>query len=70
MAKVCRFCRDKVDKVDYKDVDKIKDFMLDSGKILPRRISGLCAQHQRMISRVIKKCRHSGLIPHVVEYYK
>ena len=70
MAKVCRFCRDKIDKINYKDVDRIKDFMLDSGKILPRRISGLCARHQRMISRVIKKCRDSGLIPHVIEYYK
>lgn len=70
MSKVCRLCRDKVDNIDYKDVNKLKDFMMDSGKILPRRITGLCAYHQRQVSKAIKMTRHSGLLPYVIEYYK
>lgn len=60
--KVCIFCVDKIDEADYKDVNKLKKFVAEKGKILPRRMSGLCAKHQRMIAAAIKRARVMGLM--------
>ena len=56
--KVCSFCVDKVDHIDYKDVAKLRRFVTERGKILPRRISGNCAKHQRQVTVAIKRARN------------
>ena len=61
--KRCRFCMDKVDFIDYKSVEILKNFMTDRGKILPRRVSGNCAKHQREVTRAIKRARNIALVP-------
>jgi len=61
--KVCKFCVDKVDFVDYKDTKLLQGFILERAKILPRRISGTCARHQRMVQQAIKRARTLALIP-------
>ncbi len=61
--KVCVFCVDKTEKIDYKDVAKLKKFVTEKGKILPRRMTGVCAQHQRMLARAIKRARIADLLP-------
>jgi small subunit ribosomal protein S18 len=61
--KVCKFCVDKTEWVDYKDTKLLQGFILERAKILPRRISGTCARHQRMVQEAIKRCRHLALIP-------
>ncbi len=61
--KICVFCADKADKIDYKDVAKLKKFITEKGKILPRRMSGTCAQHQRMLASAIKRARIADLLP-------
>jgi small subunit ribosomal protein S18 len=61
--KVCKFCADKIDYVDYKDVKLLQQFVPERSKILPRRISGTCARHQRLLQRAIKRARHLALIP-------
>jgi small subunit ribosomal protein S18 len=61
--KVCRFCVDKVDYIDYKDVRLLQQFIVERAKILPRRISGTCAKHQRMLQQAIKRARHVALLP-------
>lgn len=61
--KVCAFCVDKVEHIDYKDVNKLKKFVTEGGKILPRRITGACASHQRQITLAIKRARHIALMP-------
>ena len=63
--RVCRFCEDNVKFIDFKDTKKIQRFLTDQGKILPRRTSGTCAKHQRMLSLSIKRARHLALIPFV-----
>lgn len=65
--RVCNFCVDKVEKVDYKDVPRLKKYITERGKILPRRISGNCAHHQRMLTRAIKRARNMALMPFTVE---
>jgi len=65
--KNCSFCNDKIDSLDYKDVSKLKRFLSEAGKILPRRITGTCAKHQRMLSNAVKKARESGLMGYVFE---
>ena len=62
--KVCVFCVEKVDELDYKDVAKLRKFIPDKGKILPRRMSGLCAKHQRMVATAVKRARVMALIPY------
>ena len=62
--KVCVFCVEKVDELDYKDVAKLTKFITDKGKILPRRMSGLCAKHQRMVATAVKRARVMALIPY------
>ena len=60
--RVCAFCADKITNIDYKDVGKIKRFLSERGKILPRRISGNCAKHQRALTISIKRARHLALM--------
>ena len=61
--KVCAFCVDKVDVIDYKDIAKLKKFITEKGKILPRRMTGVCAQHQRTLASAIKRARIAALLP-------
>ncbi len=61
--KVCSFCVDKVDSIDYKDVAKLRRYVSDRAKILPRRITGTCAKHQRQLTVAIKRARHIALLP-------
>lgn len=65
--KVCQFCVDKVESIDYKDVAKLKKFLSEKGKILPRRISGNCAKHQRQLTTAIKRARHIALLPYTTD---
>lgn len=61
--KVCAFCTDKIDVIDYKNVPKLRQFTSERGKILPRRISGNCAKHQRAVTVAVKRARHIALLP-------
>ncbi len=63
--KVCKFCADKIDDINYKDVKLLGPFVPERGKILPRRISGTCAMHQRKLQVAIKRARQIALIPYV-----
>src|SRR5207253_9299368 len=65
--KVCKFCADKIDDINYKDVKLIGPFVPERGKILPRRISGTCAMHQRKLQTAIKRARQLALVPYVTE---
>ncbi|MBB5335742.1 MULTISPECIES: 30S ribosomal protein S18 [Pectinatus] len=65
--KVCSFCADKVESIDYKDVAKLRRFITERGKILPRRISGNCARHQRQVTLAIKRARNIALLPFTAE---
>jgi len=65
--KVCKFCMDKVGQVDYKDVRRLRNFVSERGKIIPRRISGSCARHQRQLAHAIKRARTMALLPFVSE---
>ncbi len=62
--KVCQFCQEKATHIDYKDVSKLRKYVTDRGKILPRRITGTCAKHQRMVTRAIKRARSIALLPY------
>lgn len=61
--KVCAFCVDKVETIDYKDVAKLRRFISERAKINPRRITGTCAKHQRQLTEAIKRARHIALLP-------
>ena len=61
--KVCAFCQEKLDAVDYKDVNRLKKFVTEGGKIIPRRMSGTCAAHQRLLATAIKRARIASLLP-------
>ncbi|MBR2340754.1 MAG: 30S ribosomal protein S18 [Clostridia bacterium] len=63
--KVCAFCADKVEAIDYKDVAKLRKFITERAKILPRRVSGTCAKHQRELNTAIKRARIVALLPYV-----
>ena len=65
--KVCIFCADKVDFIDYKDSAKLRKFISERGKILPRRISGTCSKHQRELNTAIKRAREVALLPYVTD---
>ena len=62
--KICAFCVDKVVEIDYKDVSKLKKYISERAKILPRRVSGCCAKHQRQLTVAIKRARHIALLPY------
>ncbi len=65
--KVCSFCAEKVDHVDYKDVRKLSKYITERGKILPRRVTGNCAKHQRQLSVAIKRARSIAFLPFTAE---
>ena len=65
--KVCVFCGEKNAEIDYKDVNKLKRYVSERGKILPRRITGTCAKHQRALTVAVKRARHIALMPYTVE---
>lgn len=65
--KVCSFCVDKVEAIDYKDAAKLRRYVTERGKILPRRISGNCAKHQRQVTIAIKRARNIALLPFTAE---
>lgn len=65
--KVCVFCADKNVVIDYKDIDKLKRYISERGKILPRRITGNCAKHQRALTIAIKRARHVALLPYTTD---
>ena len=63
--KVCAFCVDKAENIDYKDVAKLRRFLSERGKIVPRRVTGTCAYHQRELTVAIKRARQAALLPYV-----
>ncbi|MBQ6819150.1 MAG: 30S ribosomal protein S18 [Clostridia bacterium] len=63
--KVCAFCVDKVETIDYKDVARLRKFTSERAKILPRRVTGTCARHQRALTTAIKRARYVALMPYV-----
>lgn len=65
--KVCAFCVDRVEHIDYKDTGKLRRFLSERGKIVPRRVTGTCAHHQRELTVAIKRARHIALLPYVSE---
>ena len=65
--RVCSFCVDKVEHVDYKDTARLRRYISERGKIMPRRISGNCAKHQRQVTLAIKRSRHVALLPFTTE---
>lgn len=65
--KVCAFCVEKATSIDYKDINKLRKYVTERGKILPRRISGTCAKHQRQLTDAIKRSRNIALLPFTTE---
>ena len=65
--KVCAFCADKVDHIDYKDTQRLRKYVSERAKILPRRISGTCAKHQRQLTVAIKRARQVALLPYIAD---
>ena len=68
--KVCAFCVDKAKKIDFKEVGRIRRYISDRGKIDPRRKSGTCAKHQRMLTAALKRARHMALLPYTAEHVR
>ncbi|MBI3325602.1 MAG: 30S ribosomal protein S18 [Nitrospinae bacterium] len=65
--KICRFCSDKIEEIDYKDIKRLRNLITERGKIIPRRISGNCAKHQRQLGTAIKRARNIALMPFTAE---
>ena len=65
--KVCAFCMDKIENIDYKDVPRLKRYLSDRAKIIPRRVTGTCARHQRQLTVAVKRARHLAFMPYVGE---
>ena len=65
--KNCSLCADKIEKIDYKDASKLRRYLTEAGKIIPRRITGTCAKHQRMTSRAVKRAREAAIIDYVFD---
>lgn len=63
--KVCAFCVENVDHIDYKDVAKLKRYVSERAKIIPRRVTGTCARHQRELTQAIKRARHVAFLPYI-----
>lgn len=61
----CKFCAERVENIDYKNVELLKPFISERGRIIPRRISGVCSKHQRQLSKAVKRARHLALLPFV-----
>ena len=65
--KVCAFCADKIGMIDYKDTQRLRRYLSERGKIVPRRVTGTCARHQRQLTTAIKRARHLALLPYVTD---
>ena len=65
--KVCAFCMDKIENIDYKDVPRLTRYLSDRAKIIPRRVTGTCARHQRQLTVAVKRARHLAFLPYVGE---
>lgn len=65
--KVCSFCLDRIDRVDYKDIPRLRKYVSERGKIIPRRVTGTCAFHQRELTVAIKRARYVALMPYVTD---
>ena len=65
--KICQFCADKTESIDYKDTEKLRKYITERGKILPKRITGTCAIHQREVTTAIKRARIAALLPYVAD---
>lgn len=65
--KNCSFCVDKVEAIDYKDASKLRRYLTEAGKIIPRRITGTCAKHQRMVAAAVKRAREASIISYVFD---
>ncbi len=63
--KVCAFCMDKIEHIDYKDVPRLRRYLSDRAKIIPRRVTGTCARHQRQMTVAVKRARHLAFLPYV-----
>ena len=63
--KVCAFCVDKIETIDYKDVPRLRRYLSERAKIVPRRVTGTCARHQRQLTTAIKRARHLAFLPYV-----
>ena len=68
--KVCFFCANKIEVIDYKEPEKLRGYIANGGKIAPRRRTGTCAKHQRILARAIKRARHLALIPYVTAHMR
>jgi len=65
--KPCRFCAEKIVQIDYKDFNRLKSFVTERGKILPRRMTGTCSRHQRELTRAVKRARNIAMLPFMVK---
>lgn len=65
VKKVCRFCSDHIDYLDYKDLERVSRYVTDRGKMIPSRLTGTCARHQRVLARAVKRARFMALLPYV-----
>ena len=65
--KVCALCADKLEMIDYKDTQRLRRYLSERGKIVPRRVTGTCARHQRQLTTAIKRARHLALLPYVTD---
>ena len=65
--KVCSFCVDKIEHIDYKDLPRLRKYVSERAKIIPRRVTGTCARHQRQLTTAIKRARHLALLPYVTD---
>ena len=70
MTKICRFCEHKDVRIDYKDERMLKRYMSERGKIIPRRMSGTCARHQRQLTTALKRARHLALLPYASDAFR
>ncbi|MCQ2399635.1 MAG: 30S ribosomal protein S18 [Clostridia bacterium] len=66
--KVCNFCLEKATAIDYKDIGKLRKYVTEKGKILPRRATGTCAKHQRAVTEAVKRARNIALLPYTTQY--
>lgn len=66
--KHCKFCKEKKDYIDYKDVTMLREYLTERGKIMPARISGNCAKHQRQLASAVKRARYMALLPYISRY--
>jgi small subunit ribosomal protein S18 len=69
-GKFCRFCQDKIEKIDYKDEKRLLRFVTEQGKMIPRRVTGTCARHQRQLAVAVKRARQIALLPSIGRHYR